>query len=402
MNFSYVAYTKNRKLVKGKMPADNPEAARELLKNSGYQILSLKKLTPFFSMGKSSLFAGKVKTSEVILFSRQLALLLESGVDIVTAFELLQEQSSNKVFKRVLAAVADTIRGGSSLSEALSKHPKVFSQIYYRAISAGEQGGNLEMVLRNMSDYMDRVEKTQKKIKSALTYPAIVAVVAVVVVAILIYFVLPTFTDLFASFGSDLPPITQLLINITDWLTAYGIFLFMVLGAALVAGLLYIRTTAGKYWWSGVILRMPVIGRIIQLSELSRVCQTISLLFRAGLPLPEILTQAMNAAGNGIVAEALEGVHHDLIRGEGLSGPMRKRSVFLSLMVQMVSVGEETGKIDETLSTVVTTYEIEADDRIASAIALLQPTMLIVIGIVVAFIASALVSSMYGMYEAFE
>jgi type IV pilus assembly protein PilC len=226
--------------------------------------------------------------------------------------------------------------------------------------------------------------------------------VAVVVVSILVYFVLPTFTELFDSFGSDLPPITQLLINITDFLTAYGILLFMVLGAALVAVVLYIRTAAGKYWWSGVILRMPVIGRIIQLSELSRVCQTISLLFRAGLPLPEILTQAMNAAGNGIVAEALEGVHHDLIRGEGLSGPMRRRPIFLPLMVQMVSVGEETGKLDDTLSTVVTTYEIEADDKISSAIALLQPTMLIVIGIVVAFIASALVSSMYGMYEAFE
>jgi len=401
MNFSYVAYTKDNKLVRGRIPADNAVAATKLLKYGGYRLLSLKEHTPFISFERISLFGKGVKTSEIILFSRQLALLLESGVDIVTSFELLQEQSANRAFRRVLGEVAADIRGGSSLSEALSKHPKVFAQIYYRAVSAGEQGGNLEMVLRNMADYMDRVEKTQRKMKGALTYPAIIAVVAVVVVIVLVYFVLPTFTELFDSFGSDLPLITQILVNITEWLTDYGIFLFGTIGVALLALILYVRTPAGKYWLSGIILRLPIIGLIVQLGELSRACQTISLLFRAGLPLPEILTQARNSAGNGIVAEALEGVHYDLIRGEGLSGPMRKRPVFLPLMVQMVNVGEETGKLDETLVTVVSTYEIEADDRIGTAVTLIQPAMLIIVALVVAFIASALVSSMYGAYEAF-
>ncbi len=398
MEYSYVAYNKEQKLIKGRVPADSEEAAERLLSYSGYRVLSLKQYVPFFDLGKINLGIGQVKPTEITLFSRQLALLLESGIDIVTAFELLQEQTANRNFKNILGRIASDIRGGSSLSIALSKHPKVFSQVFYRAIGAGEQGGNLEIVLRNMADFMERTIKTEKKIKSALTYPIIVAVVALAVVALMVVYVFPTFSELYGSMGAQLPFATRALIGITDWLVNYGVYLLGGIVAFIIALVIYIRTPNGKYWWSRVVLKTPVIGRIIQLSELSRICQTISLLFRAGLPLPEIMSQAVSSAGNKKVAEALTEVHYELIRGEGLSRPMAKRPIFLPLMVQMIHVGEETGKLDDTLSTVVVTYDMETDDRITNAIGLIQPMMTIGIGLVVAFLAVAMVSAMYSLY----
>lgn len=398
MEFSYIAYTKDRKLVKGTLAATNEEAASRLLSYGGYQLLSLKQRVRFIDLSRLLPSLQRVRPIEIILFSRQLALLLESGVDIVTSLELLQEQTTNNKFKEIIDQVASDIRGGSSLSMALSKHPKIFSQVYHRAIAAGEQGGNLEIVLRSMADFQERIVKTEKRIRNALTYPVIVLIVAAIVISLLFAFVLPTFTDLYASLGTDLPAMSAMLINMTDWVTNYG--LFLIGGFALVfAGLfMYVRTPLGKYWLDGVSLRLPIIGRILQLSELSRIAQTISMLYRAGLPLPEIMTQAVNVTNNKVIAEAVRGVQQELIRGEGLSKPMEKRSIFLPLMVQMVSVGEETGKLDDTLSTVAITYDVESEDRINNAIGLIQPIITVVIGLVVAFIALALVSSMYGIY----
>lgn len=398
MDFSYVAYTKDRKLVKGTLAATSEEAASRLLSYGGYQVLSLKQRVRFLDLSRLLPSLKRVRPIEIILFSRQLALLLESGVDIVTSLELLQDQTTNSKFKDIIGQVASDIRGGSSLSLALSKHPKTFSQVYHRAIAAGEQGGNLEIVLRSMADFQERVVKTEKRIRNALTYPVIVLIVAAIVISLLFAFVLPTFTELYASLGTDLPTFAAMLINMTNWVNAYGLFLMGGFTLAFIGLLMYLRTPPGKYWWDGVSLRLPVIGRILQLSELSRISQTISMLFRAGLPLPEIMTQAINVTNNKVVAEAISGVQQELIRGEGLSKPMEKRSIFLPLMVQMVSVGEETGKLDDTLSTVAVTYDVESEDRINSAIGLIQPVITVVIGLVVAFIAVALVSSLYGIY----
>ena len=398
MEFSYVAYTQDKKLAKGKLSATSEEAATRLLSYGGYQVLSLKPYVPFLNLGRLTSTFARVKPSEIILFSRQMAVLLEAGTDIVTALELLQDQTSNRILKRVIGEVASDIRGGSSLSLALGKHPRTFPPVYHRAIAAGEQGGNLEIVLRNMADFMERIAKTEKRVRNALTYPAIVVIVAVIVVSLMVVFVLPTFTDLYSALGTDLPAITTIFINITTWFSDNGLFLTGGIVAVIVIFLLYIRTPDGKYQWDKIALRLPVLGRILLLSELSRACQTMALLFRAGLPLPEIMTQAINATNNKIIAEALTGVQNGLIRGEGLSGPMEKRPIFLPLMVQMVGVGEETGKLDDTLSTVATTYDVEADDRINSAIGLIQPVITIVIGLVIAFMAVALVSSLYSLY----
>ena len=402
MEYLYVAYTEDKRLIRGKLSATGEEAAINLLSYGGYQVVSLKQVVPFFNMEKLAATFSRIKPREVIMFSRQLALLLESGTDIVTSLELLQSQVTNRTMQKIIGEVAADIRGGTSLSTALSRYPRAFSPVYYRAIAAGEQAGNLEIVLRQMADYIEKGVITEKKIKSALTYPIIVAVVAVIVIVLLITFVLPTFISLFTTFGAELPLPTMMLIAITDWLNNYGLYLIGGILVVAAIGFLYIKTPIGKYRWDKLSLRLPVLGRIFLLNELSRCCRTISLLFKVGLPLPEIMAMAIHGTSNKAMAEALTEVQGELIRGEGLSRPMAKRSLFLPLMVQMARVGEETGNLDNTLATVAQGYETEADDRTSAAVGLIQPAMVIGIGLLVGFIAIALFGALYGVYGQLE
>jgi len=398
MEFHYIAYTADKKLVKGKLSATNEEAAASLLDYGGYQLVSLKMMTPFLNLGSFPGRLSRIKPKEIVMFSRQLALLLESGTDIVTALELLQGQATNRGLRVIIGHVASDIRGGTSLSTALSKHPRAFPELYHRTIAAGEQGGNLEVVLRQMADYMERSILTEKKIKGALKYPLGLAVVALVVIAILVVFVMPTFIDLYGAFGVELPTPTRVLLDVSAWLLDYGLFIILGLFAVIIVGYLYIRTPAGRYQWDKLMLNLPVIGRINVLSELSRACRTMALLFKVGLPLPEIMSMVIHGSGNKAMVEALTAVQQDLIRGQGLSKPMSKNKLFLPLMVQMVGVGEETGNLDNTLTTVAQSYEIEADDKTSAAVGLIQPTMIIGIAVVIGFIAVALMSAMYSIY----
>ena len=398
MEFSYIAYSKDKKLVKGRLSATNEEAAAKLLSYGGYQVLRVKSYTAFVDLGRLSALFTRVSPREIVMFSRQLALLLESGTDIVVSLELLQAQVTNRTLKKVIGSIVSDIRGGSSLSVAMRKHPRVFSQIYSRAIAAGERSGNLEIVLRQMADYVERGLVTEKKIKGALTYPAVVAVVAIIVIAVMVVYVLPTFVDLYSAFGAEQPITVKIFIGTATWFTDYGLYLIAGIVALAVLFYFYTRTPAGKYRWDRISFRLPTIGRILLLSELARACRTISLLFRVGLPLPEVLAMAIQGTNNKALAEALTGVQHELIRGEGLSKPMSKRLLFLPLMVQMTGVGEETGNLDNTLATVAESYEIEADDRTNSAIGLIQPVITVVIGIVIGFIALSMVSAIYSMY----
>jgi type IV pilus assembly protein PilC len=398
MEFSYVAYTENKKLVKGKITAASDEMAMSLLGYGGYEVVKLKPIGALFSTGKLMSSFTKIKPHDVIMFSRQLALLLESGTDIVTAIELLGNQTTNSVLRKALEEVVSDIRGGSSLSNALIKHPRVFSKIYCQSIAAGEQGGSLETVLRQMADYVERAAVAEKKIKSALTYPIMVLVVAFIVITLLIAFVLPSFMQLYDAFGAKAPTITRMVIGGGKWITSYGLY---VMGALLViAGIIfaYSRSPAGRLQMDKVMLRLPVLGRIILLQELARTCRTISLLFKVGVPIPEIMNMVVSGTGNRIVKSNLEEVREELIHGEGLFKPMQKRPIFLPLMVQMTGVGEETGNLDNTLATVARSYEEEADDRTSSAIAMIQPAITIVIGVFIAFIAIALFSTIYGIY----
>jgi type IV pilus assembly protein PilC len=401
MDFAYTAYTEDKRLVKGKVCAFNEDAATELLGYGGYRVVSLKSVTPLINKEKLMARFTRIKPQEIVMFSRQLALLLESGTDIATSLDLLQEQSDNQTFNKMISEVASDIRGGTSLSVALSRHPRAFSSMYYRAIAAGEQGGKLEIVLRQMASHIEKSITTEKQVRNALTYPFIVILVAVIVVIVLVTFVLPAFTKMYSEFGVELPLITRILMAITDWFSQYGVYVIIGILAAAFAVYLYIRTPGGKHWWDTTVLKLPVLGRIVHLGELGRCCRTMALLIRIGLPLPEVMGMTIYNSNNKVVADNLTGVQQELIRGEGLSRPMGKRKLFLPLMTQMVRVGEETGNLDNTLDTVADSFEMESSDKTKSAVALIQPVMTIIIGLLVGFVVLAMVSAMYSIYGSF-
>ena len=404
MDYQYVGYTGDKKLVKGKVAAPDEEKAVGQLNSMGYQVISIRALGSMGKLGKSLdfSFTAQVKPKEVIMFSRQLAILLESGIDIVTAMDLFKTQASNKIFKGIISEIIADLRGGTSFSDALAKYPKVFPTIYCRTIAAGEQSGNLDMVLKRMADYMEKSDVALKKVKSAMTYPIVVLVVAIVVVAALVFFVMPTFTSLYSSMGAKLPLVTTILLSGAKWAIKYGIYVILIIIALVVGVAVYIRTPNGKINYDRVMLTLPVIGPIVQLNELGRCCRTISMLIKVGLPLPDIITMCIQSSGNKIMTRALIDVKQDMLAGEGLAGPMGKRSVFLPLMVQMVAVGEKTGNLGNTLATVADSFETEADDKTSAAVGLLQPIMTIGLAVVVGFIVIAMMSAMYGIYGQFN
>ncbi len=399
MDYQYIAFDSNNQVARGTLTAASEQAAARALSQQGFRTLSVKPMMSLsLSFDKLIPSFSKVKPEVIVLFSRQLALLLESGTSMTAALELMQSQVSHRRFSKVLGQVTADLRGGDRLSTALSKHSDVFPEIYLRSLSVAEQSGNLETVLRQMADHVEKEAATRKKIKGALAYPAFICVVAVVVIAVLVLFIVPAFAKLYDSLGAELPGMTQMLINGADWIGANIVYLGIAVAMAVCLGLLYTRSPAGKYQWDKMILSLPGIGRVALLNELARSCRTISLLFKAGLPLPDITSLVVESNGNRVIAQAFADVRADMIKGEGLSRPMTKNPLFLPMMVQMVRVGEETGSLDNTLGAVADSYEVESADRTRSLIALIQPAVTLFIGAVVALIAISLMTAMYSMY----
>jgi type IV pilus assembly protein PilC len=245
---------------------------------------------------------------------------------------------------------------------------------------------------------MEKEMATSKRTKGALTYPVIALVMTVIVVGLMVTFVLPAFSSLYSSLGAKLPLLTRIMLDGSAMMRAYALYAVFVLAAISAAGYLYVRTPAGRFKFDRIMLRIPMLGYVNQLNELARVCQSVAMLYKAGLPLSEIMTLVIEGTNNRVIADALQKVHQDMLKGEGLSQPMRHHGVFLPMMVQMVKVGEETGNLDINLSAVARSYETEAEDRTRTLIGLIPPITTLLIGAVVGLIALSLVSAMYSIY----
>ena len=394
MDYRYVGYTEQGQVVRGKIAAISEQAALDKLGRVGYKVVNLKPTTSFMP-DIGSFFKGRVKASELVVFSRQLALLVESGVGIVQSIELLRNQTGNRELKKVLFEVAADIRGGETLATALAQHSHVFSNLYVKIVAVGEQTGGLESVLRNLSDYIERQAATINKLKNSLTYPAIVLTLAILVGFVLVVVVFPPIIQLFTTLGGELPLPTVILLALTGFISEFGLYILVVVICLALVIYLYSRTPSGKYLRDKVILRLPVLGRISLLTELSRSCRSLSLLLKSGLSLPDVMTLASQATGNRVINIALSEVEQEMLRGEGLSTPMRKRPVFLPLMVEMTKVGEETGNLDDVLITVAQNFEVDADNRLQFVLSMVEPTMTVIIGAGVAFLALSVFLPIY-------
>ena len=388
-------------MVKGKLEARNEDQASELLDCAGYQLINLKAIASFPTLDKIMVRFFPIKPAEIILFYRQMALLVESGLNIVTALELLEAQTPKRIFKNVLGDIISDVRAGNQLSVSMMKHSEIFPAIHCQSLKVGEQTGGLEVVLRQIADHLEKQLNSSKGVKNAMTYPIIASIVAVIVIAIMVIFVLPTFRGLYSTMNVELPALARYMLDFGDQLKAYGGYVLGIIAVAIIGGAAYIRTVRGRYQWDKLSLKFPIVGRINHLNELSRLSRNVSVLFKSGLALTAILPLAIKSSNNKVMTEALVTIRDDMLGGEGLSRPMAKHKIFLPMMVQMVRVGEETGNLDATLLSVAQSYEAEAEDRTKSMISLIQPVMTVVIALVVGIVALSLVSAMYSMYSQF-
>jgi len=402
ISYRYEAATRQGRVVKGNIKATSETEAERSLIGQGYRPVNVEVVPSMFSLEEAFPTLFRVRPQDVVVFSRQLATLIRSGISLLPALEILQGQvTSSRTFKKILESIVDDLRAGGSFSQVLSKHPKAFGEIYCRTIAVGEQTGNLEMVLNRMADYMERQGVLAKKIKGALTYPVMVLGVGLVVGIVLMTVVMPQLLGMFEAMNVELPLPTRILIALTNILTAYPLYL-LIAGSVLAALVLWmVKQPTGRRLLDRLRLTAPLIGTPTLLGELARFSRTMSVLVSAGLSLQEIMELVPQCSNNRVIRDALNQVNGGLILGEGLSEPMSHIAIFPPLLVQMVSVGEESNTLDFTMGVVADFYETTAEEKTAAMVGMISPLSTAFIGLLVGFIAISVLMPMYTLTGAF-
>ncbi len=401
VTYRYVALSSDNKLVRGTIKAATEALAGHLLVENGLRPVSLELLPSRFSLEQMfpSFFA--VKPQEVPIFSRQLATLLEAGINILSALELIQQQVKSRAFKRVIEVITEDLRSGNSFSVALSKHPAVFDEIYSRTIAMAEQTGRLEVILKQMADFQEKQKAAMKKVKGALTYPAVMFCMGIVVAAILLSTALPAMIDMFETMKVDLPLPTRILIGISDIVHSQGKYIAVALAALVITGVIVIKRPDGRLWVDRQVLRAPVIGPPTHSAEIARFSRTASVLLGAGLSLQEIMEMIPLTVGNSAMRQSLTKVGQELVRGEGISEPMARDDLFPPLLTQMVMIGEESNTLDSSLAVAADYYENDSAEKINAMVKVIVPASTIFVALLVGFMALAVIMPMYSITGAF-
>jgi type IV pilus assembly protein PilC len=378
--FVWEGTDKSGKKVKGEMSGQSDALVKAMLRRQGVNPLKVrKKPKPLFGGGK-----GKVKSKDITVFSRQLATMMSSGVPLVQAFEIVGRGHENPAMQELILSIKSDVESGNSLTDALKKHPLQFNQLYCNLVEAGEQSGILEGILHKLATYMEKTEALKSKIKSALFYPTAVVVVAFIIVTILMIFVIPQFSELFTSFGADLPALTQFLVDSSNFFVENWIFIFAVVIGAVV-GVLQLKKRSMKFaeMMDTYSLRIPIIGEILEKSAIARFSRTLETMFAAGTPLVEAMTSVAGACGNIVYYRAVMKMKDEISTGTQLQSAMRDTGLFPNMVVQMVAIGEESGAIDTMLGKVADWYEQEVDDAVDALTSLLEPAIMAFLGVVI-------------------
>jgi len=398
INYRYEATTGQGQLVRGTVKAIGEIEAERLLIQQGYRPVNVEVVPSMWSLEEALPTLFRVKLQDVVVFSRQLATLLRSGFSLLPALEIIRGQATTgRTFKKTLESIVDDLRGGNSFSQSVAKHPKAFSEIYVRSIAVGEQTGSMETVLHQMADYMEKQGAVAKKIKGALTYPMMVLGIGIVVCAVLVIFIMPQMMGMFKAMGVDLPLPTKILMGVSNFITGYPLYL-IIAAAVLAAVILWmVKQPSGRRILDRIKLTAPLIGLPTLLSELARFARTMSVLVSAGLSLQEIMEVVPHSSNNKVIQEALNQVSQGLILGEGLSEPMSHIDIFPPLLVQMVSVGEESNTLDFTMGVVADFYEVTAEEKTSAMVGMLGPISTVGIALLVGLIALSVLMPMYSL-----
>ena len=336
-------------------------------------------------------FGDKVTTKDISLATRQLATMIDAGLPIVQCLDILAQQSDSKLLCKTISTVKKDVEGGSTLADALRKHPKIFDDLYVNMVEAGEAGGILNTILNRVALFIEKANRLKKKVKGAMIYPCAIVCVAVIVVAVLMIFVIPVFAELYGGMGKALPMPTQVCIDISNWFVAYWYVLMAVVVGATMAISFYYKTPAGRMKIDSLLLRMPIIGDLLRKVAVARFSQNMSLLLSSGVPILDGLAITGKTAGNKVVEKAILDSRVSISQGKTVAEPLRDSKIFPPLVCQMVAVGESTGGLDTMLKKVAELYEEEVDDAVNNLTAMMEPMIMVVLGVIL----GGLVIAMY-------
>lgn len=382
--YTWEGKDKTGKVVRGEIRASGDAMVQAMLRRQGIQVSKVKK----HKMARG----GRISDKDIALFTRQLATMMKSGVPLLQAFDIAMRGSGNPALSRLLNEIRTDVETGFNLSQAFAKHPVHFDKLFCNLVAAGEQAGILDSLLDRIATYKEKILAIKSKIKSALFYPAAVVVVAGLVVSVMMLFVIPEFKSVFNSFGADLPAPTMMVIAMSDFFVDYWYLVFgSLIGAIVAIAWSYKRSTAMQIALDRALLRFPVIGPIIRKATVARWTRTLSTMFAAGVPLVEALDSVGGAAGNHVYLVATRQIQSEVSTGTSLTLAMQNADVFPTMVVQMVSIGEESGQLDAMLGKVADFFEQEVDDAVAGLSQLLEPLIMVFLGTVI----GGLVVAMY-------
>lgn len=379
-SFAYVAReTATGREIKSSVEAATEQAAISALLNRNMLVVSIQEKVG--KKGKTS--GGSVALQDLVIFTRQLATMIDAGLAMVQSLQALADQTSNKIMRDIIKDVCARVEGGDSFSEALQKHPKAFSRLYTCMVAAGEKGGLLAEILARLATYLENAARLRKKVKSAMMYPTVVTVVAILITIFLLVKVVPVFGEIFASFGAQLPAPTQYLINISNIVKKYLIFILAAGGAGVYGWLYFIKTPIGRQFWDSRRIKLPVFGQIAHKICLARFTRTLASLIRSGVPILEVLQIVSQTVGNVIMEKAIKVAAGDIERGESISGSLGKHPIFPAMIIRMVTAGEQTGKIDNMLERISDFLDEEIETTLAGLTALIEPILIVFLGVVI-------------------
>jgi type IV pilus assembly protein PilC len=394
--YRYSAVDTSGKKITGTEDAASRGAAHLALMERGFQSIDVteKKTVLQFELTKK-----RVPRKDVMHFSRQLSVFVRAGIPIMEALDVISSETPNKLFKKALGDMLDRIQAGDTFASAAAAHPEAFPNYYIGMLTSAELTGNLDIVLDQLADYIDRDIEARGKVTGAMIYPAVVAVMAVVVVVVLATFVMPRFVTFFKSFNAQLPLPTRMLLASSNFVSTYWWAILGGILAVVVTFMVLRRSHGGRAWLDSVILRLPVIGDLVRTAIIERVCRILSSMIRAGVALPDAMKVTADSSNNAVYRNGLNTVREEMMEGRGLAEPLGQTGLFPGAARQMFRVGEETGTLDAQLETAATFYDRELDVKIKRFTGLFEPAVIIFMGVVVGFVAVALVSAMYGIYH---
>jgi type IV pilus assembly protein PilC len=386
--FKYVAKNRQSKNVSGRISADSKDVVIEELRKRKLIIISVEEVKA--TAKKTSVKGKKVKGEEIVIFARQFATMVDAGLPIVQGINALGDQVTHPTFKRVLQNIEADIQHGSSLSGAFAKHPSVFNTLFINMVKVGETGGVLSTVLDRIATYMEKTLRLQRKVKSAMIYPAVVVSMAGIITVLLLVKVVPTFKEIYAGFNSELPAMTQLLINISDGLQQYLFYIIGIVVVLVFAARMWHKTKSGALMIDSAILRLPLFGELIRKVAVSRFSRTLATLIQSGVPILESLDIVQKTIGNRRLEMVVEDVKNNVREGESIATPLERSGVFPPMVTRMIGIGEKSGQIEKMLLKISEFYDDQVDTAVEGLTSIIEPLIIGFLGIVVGFIVIAL------------